>query len=97
MNFNEDVYYFSAQFFNSSLFEQNFPITFGSINHNTNFKFTSIKNYLKLLNDDRNHPQGHESDKCLNEIFKESCRWSQNCLEIEDPEKKSFGYQLTHK
>ncbi|XP_070508723.1 UPF0764 protein C16orf89 homolog [Chironomus tepperi] len=87
-----------APFFNSTLFEVNFPVIFGSLTKNhSQFKFTSIKSYVKLVNDDQNQPQGRNSDRCLNEIFKNNCKLSEKCLKIEDPNRKAFGYQLTHK
>ena len=86
---------FPALFFNSTIYEANFPIIFGSLPNVASLKFSSVQDYINLVNDDRNQPQGHNSEKCLNEIFNNNCKLSQFCLKLEDLSRRAFGYQPT--
>lgn len=61
-----------------------------------NSEFSSLNRYTRILNDERNLPNGLLSDRCLFEVLS-GCQVSENCFEIEDPRSASFGYSQTHK
>ncbi|KAG5667625.1 hypothetical protein PVAND_015599 [Polypedilum vanderplanki] len=84
------------KFLNSSQFELNFPLIYHNFNAKLN-KISSVENYLDLIYNAKNQPDGKNSDACLREIFEQNCQISTKCKLLENTEIRSYGYQNTHK
>lgn len=82
--------------YDPSIFKLKFPNRRLQLHFDGGSEFSTLSQYTRVLNDDRNLPNGILSDRCLFEVLS-GCEVSEDCFEVEDPRAASFGYSQTHK